>query len=209
LSRYLRASPIGSAVLSMPLRSPGTARSRTRRRDKRPVYSPASGDAGPASCEALQVGQAKLEGYPQQAGVRSCQGVLRRESRTALEWLAVNPRRRAFCARGSRHHKRQDGLQGPKKVSGHRPAPWKTRRIWIVLPTSRYGTINGVLGITSSRVPGTRPGRPISGLLGSRVSTLWRMWSATLFAGCRIILLDMGPQRDEVRQSPPATRLVS
>ncbi len=70
------------------------------------------------------------------------------------------------------------------KVLGYRRAPWKTRKIWIVLPTRRYGTMNGVLGITSSRVPGTRPGRPISGLFTLR--------------GCQIVLLDMGPQRDEV-----------
>src|SRR5271167_4730306 len=49
-----------------------------------------------------------------------------------------------------------------QSVSGHRRAPWKSRRIWTVLPTKRYGTIKGVFGITSSRVPGTRPGRPIS-----------------------------------------------
>ena len=66
-----------------------------------------------------------------------------------------------------------------QNASGHRRTLWKTRRTWIVLPTRRYGTMYGVLGITSSRVPGTRPGRPISGLLGSNVSTLRTIWSAT------------------------------
>jgi hypothetical protein len=28
-----------------------------------------------------------------------------------------------------------------QKASGHRRAPWKTRKTWIVLPTTRYGTM--------------------------------------------------------------------
>jgi hypothetical protein len=65
------------------------------------------------------------------------------------------------------------GASWRQKLSGQRRALWKTRRIWITLPSRRYGAMKGVLGITNSRVPGTLPGRPISVLFGSSTSTLW------------------------------------
>ena len=60
------------------------------------------------------------------------------------------------------------------RLGGHRRAPWKTRRISIASPCIRYGTMYGVPAITSSRVPGQRPGRPLSPRL-PRASTAWRM----------------------------------
>lgn len=56
-----------------------------------------------------------------------------------------------------------------QKWSGHRRAPWYTLRISSVLPVIWYGTMNGVRGTTSSRVPATRPGRPWCGISVSEV----------------------------------------
>lgn len=50
-----------------------------------------------------------------------------------------------------------------QKASGHRRALWKTRRTWIMLPTRQYGTMYGVLGITSRACPELDPAVPFQG----------------------------------------------
>jgi hypothetical protein len=53
----------------------------------------------------------------------------------------------------------------------------------------------GVFGIASSRVPGTLPGRPISGLLASNVPN--DVERNALRRG-RIVLCDVGPKRRKI-----------
>src|SRR5260370_36121814 len=72
------------------------------------------------------------------------------------------------------------------------------RRRCMEVRTTRYGTMNGVLRLRSSRVPGTRRGRPISGLLGSNVSNIVDDMKRNALRRCRIVLLDKGAQRAEV-----------
>lgn len=61
-----------------------------------------------------------------------------------------------------------DGVQG--NLSGHRWALCSMVIICTTPPFTRYGTIYGVRGMTSSRVPGTRPGRPRPGDAAKRVT---------------------------------------
>ncbi len=67
-----------------------------------------------------------------------------------------------------------------------------------MLSTRRYGTMYGVPGITSSRVPRNATGPPHFGAIGKQCLDIADDMERNALRRCRIVLGDVGPQRRKV-----------